>query len=430
MVSGCSALIALFPSTSEGSQRLSLLAASEWPACRRVRLVLPPARPKPARMLFWPSTAQSDSAARSDLSTSLQRRRAETQLFTRWLVDVSFSDPLAIYQVAIDAHTGAIRGHRPTLFEARANVYPTNPSISDVEEVELLGLYSGATELTGSYGRVVSCDELDEGGFGGGVTCTEKSHHAEADAEGNFLFEPDPGSSDDPFAEAQMYYHLDLVARWFDEEQGFDHDYPTEAVVNFDYNNAFFGDIDGDGLGEIAFGQSGTMDFAYDADVIYHEFGHSVFGRIAGQTGFAGADEYGFEWATGGLNEGTADLFSLVLTLDPKLGEYAASGFGLGAAIRDLEEDRHCPTDLYGESHRDGEIFGSFGWNLIENPEFGADLTGDYIYGAVAAFPSGCELGRGRRSTGQHSRRDVGCWPDDGEAARHRHRRIGRQRAR
>ena len=327
--------------------------------------------------------------ARSELVyVATKPARGDSALRLVWLVDVSFSEPLAIYQVAIDAHTGAIHGHRPTLFEARANVYPTNPSISDVEEVELLGLYSGATELTGTYGRVVSCDELDDGGFGGGVTCTEKSHHAEADSEGDFLFEPDPGSSDDPFAEAQMYYHLDLVARWFDEEQGFDHDYPTEAVVNFDYNNAFFGDIDGDGLGEIAFGQSGTMDFAYDADVVYHEFGHSVFGRIAGQTGFAGADEYGMEWATGGLNEGTADLFSLVLTDDPRLGEYAASGFGLGAAIRDLEEDRHCPTDLYGESHRDGEVFGSFGWNLIENPEFGAALTGDYIYGAVAAFPS------------------------------------------
>gem|GEM_PF-966345 len=324
---------------------------------------------------LWPSQAELLYLAGPDGELNLV-----------WRVKVSFSSPLAIYEVLVDATSGKLHGHRSQLFEARANVYPTNPSISDLEEVELLGLYEDSTELQGVYGRVVSCDTYDDS-FNGGE-CTEKSHHAIADENGDFLFAPDPPSSDDPFAEGQMYFHLDRVARWFDEEQGFDHQFPTEAVVNFDYNNAFFGDIDGDGLGEIAFGQTGNMDYAYDADVIYHEFGHSVFGRIAGQTGFADADEYGMEWATGGLNEGTADLFSMVLTGDAKLGEYAATASFGRTAIRDLDEDRHCPSALYGESHKDGEIFGSFGWNLIENPEFGAALTGDFIYGAVAAFPS------------------------------------------
>lgn len=303
-----------------------------------------------------------------------------------WLIDLSFSEPLGLYQVLVDAHDGSIRGHRSTLFTAQGYVYPTNPSVSDLTEVELLGLSEGAEHMAGTYALARSCDVFEED-FGSG-SCTEKSYHGIADDNGDFLFSPDPTSSDDPLAEVQMYHHLDRVARWFDETQSFTHPYPTEGIVNFDYNNAFFGDIDGDGVGEVAFGQTPSMDFAYDADVIYHEFGHSVFGRIAGQTGFIDADEYGMQWSTGGLNEGTADVFSLVLSGDPLLGEYSGSG-GLGqSAIRDLEDDRHCPTDLYGESHRDGEIFGSFGWNLIDEPLIGSQLTGDFIYGAISAFPT------------------------------------------
>jgi MYXO-CTERM domain-containing protein len=318
-------------------------------------------------------------------------RTAKDGLRLVWLVDLSFAEPLGIYQVLVDAADGRLLGRRSTLFEVVGNAYPTNPIVSDLTEVTLLGLPEGAETLSGAYAMARSCDVFEDS-FGGG-SCTAKSWHAIADAEGDFLFSPDPTSLDDPLAEVQMYYHLDLIARWFDETQDFAHPYPTEGLVNFDYNNAFYGDIDGDGLGEVSFGQTASMDFAYDADVIYHEFGHSVFGRIAGQTGFIDADEYGMQWSTGGLNEGMSDLFALVLSGDPRLGEYAGSG-GLGqSAIRDLEEDRHCPTDLYGEVHKDGEIFGAFGWNLIEEPLIGAQLTGDYIYGAVSAFPSDASWG-------------------------------------
>jgi Zn-dependent metalloprotease len=312
---------------------------------------------------------------------SLRFSQSEGELTLCWLVSVSFTEPLGTFDVLVGAHDGQLLGYRTTLFEALGNAYPSNPEVSDLGEVELLGLVPGSDTLNGGNAIARTCDNFD------GNECLAKSQIAMADENGNFLFNPNPTSSDDPLAEVQMYYHLDLVARWFEDTQGFTHPFPTEGLVNFDYNNAVFGDVDGDGLGEVAFGQTSSIDFAYDADVIYHEFGHSVFGRIAGQTGFIGADEYGMEWATGGLNEGTADLFSLVLTEDPKLGEYAGSGGFGSAAIRDLEEDRHCPTDLYGEVHRDGEIFGSFGWNLIEQPTIGAQLTGDFIYGAVAAFP-------------------------------------------
>ena len=312
--------------------------------------------------------------------------RGETRL--TWMVDVSVADPIGTWRFFVDAHDGSPLHHEQTLWKARGNIYPTNPDVSDVEEADILGITGGG--LLGEYAQVRSCMTW----VSDDNNCSQKETQAQADGNGDFLYDPDPVSLDDPFAEVHMYYHLDRVSRWFRDRFGFTHNFgiiqgrSIEAIVNFDYNNAFWGDADGDNIGEVAFGQTDTYDFAYDADVIYHEFGHSVFGRIV-NPGFIGADSYGVEWATGGLNEGTADLFALILTGDPRLGEYAAGGFSLGSSsIRDLEADRHCPTDLFGESHRDGEIWGALGWNMIDDPAVGPDVTADLIYGAIATWAS------------------------------------------
>ncbi|HCP45424.1 MAG TPA: hypothetical protein DIU15_05250, partial [Deltaproteobacteria bacterium] len=245
-------------------------------------------------------------------------------------------------------------------------------------------------ELGGDYSTVRSCVTWVEAD----TECTEKTTHAQPDDEGNYLYAPDATSIEDPLAEIQMYYHLDVISRWFESEFNFQHNFgllqgqAIEGVVNFDYNNAFWGDVDGDGVGEVSFGQTVNIDFAYDADVIYHEFGHSVFGRIV-NPGFIGADEYGIEWATGALNEGTADFFAIAMTRDPDLGEYAGAGFGFTSpSIRDLDEDKKCPDDLYGESHRDGMIWASLGWNMLEDETLGFDITPQVIYGAISSWPS------------------------------------------
>jgi MYXO-CTERM domain-containing protein len=221
----------------------------------------------------------------------------------------------------------------------------------------------------------------------GGEGCTRTEKFAQPNQAGDYYFDPDPSSFQDPFAEVQMYYHLDLISAWFDENFGFAHPTPIEGLVNFEYNNAAYGNFDADPAAEVGFGQSGGYDLAYDGDVIYHEFGHSVFGSVAGQTGFLGFDEYGMEWATGGINEGTADSFSMVLTGDPRVGDYAGQAFGYDDAIRDLEEDRHCPTDLYGQSHTDGEVLGALVWNVIDDPLLGAEFAGEFFWGAVSALP-------------------------------------------
>ena len=56
--------------------------------------------------------------------------------------------------------------------------------------------------------------------------------------------------------------------------------------------------------------------------------------------------------------------------------------------IRHLEEDRRCPHDLYGESHRDGEVWGSLGWNMLDDETLGFELTSQLVYGAITGWPS------------------------------------------
>lgn len=302
-----------------------------------------------------------------------------------WAVDSSSAEPLGTYRSLVDAHTGEVVAMRPTLRHAKAEVYAENPQVSELSEVELPRLTGDGTTMRGENGRVVSCIDWGTNDFGGGE-CKEKASLAIADDAGDFFFEPNASSADDPFAEVQMYYHLDKVAQYFADAHGFRHRTPIEAIVNFDYDNAFFGDADGDGVGEIAFGQNSRADFGYDGDVVYHEFVHSVFNEIA-TSGFFGADEYGLDVAAGSLNEGSADLFSLVLTGDPQLGEYAGRGFGLNGPVRDLDVDLRCPDNLYGESHEDGKIWGAMGWKMIADDRVGPDVVGQLIFGVLEAFP-------------------------------------------
>jgi uncharacterized protein (TIGR03382 family) len=53
------------------------------------------------------------------------------------------------------------------------------------------------------------------------------------------------------------------------------------------------------------------------------------------------------------MSEGYADYFSGAYTDDPAIGEYAGAAFGLGGAIRDMDNQDTCPASLTGEVHYD-----------------------------------------------------------------------------
>jgi MYXO-CTERM domain-containing protein len=295
------------------------------------------------------------------------------------VVDLSTAEPVGAWRVFVDASSGEVLTWEQRLWTASADVYGSNPIASELTEVVLPGV---TDSLANEYARVSSCTEFD----GQQWECSAIEQQATPDADGDFFFTPDPTNLDDPFCEVQMFWHLDLVSRWFEDQFGFRATgnlgpVAMEGIVNFELQNAFYGDIDGDGVAEVSFGQGGGIDYAYDADVVYHEFGHAVFGSVVDSSG-GRWDEYGRLVAPSALNEGSADLFSVAITMDPVLGEYAG-GAGTGNGIRDLEPDLHCPTDIYGESHADGLIWGSMGWNVMDDPELGGLVGAHLVFGAL-----------------------------------------------
>jgi hypothetical protein len=298
-------------------------------------------------------------------------------------VDAVLPGP-SVWALYVSAEDGRPLGAERTSREARGRVYATNPLDSGTMVVDLPGI--GGELLDGPLVRSRSCAAWTDGGSALSLAdCTAFARHAVADDAGDFLYFSAPGSYRDPFAEVHLYFHADRFSRWLDDRYGLRLPYaPLWANANFPLANAFFGDFDLDGVPEVSFGTdapTGT-DFAYDADVVYHELGHAVVAEWAPSLPFLSGDAVGLEWAGGSVNEGLADVFSMIHAPDPWTGEFAGSAFG-EVAIRDLTEQRRCPDDLVGEVHADGEIFASFGWQLVSDPEVGPDLVAELLAGVV-----------------------------------------------
>ncbi|MBT3222385.1 MAG: hypothetical protein HN348_25205, partial [Proteobacteria bacterium] len=187
-----------------------------------------------------------------------------------WAVDVGKRFPLRTWRVLVDAHNGDLLRSKVTSASAMGQVSPANPSNSKVTQVQLPRLTAPDT-LTGENADVFSCDdwEIDDGIFGVSL-CHNTTRYATPDTGGDYLFSPQPEALEDPFAEVQAYYHIDLIADWVGYNFGVNHG-PMRVHVNFGMQNAFYGDFDGDGEPDISLGQSEDgVDFGYDADVIYH----------------------------------------------------------------------------------------------------------------------------------------------------------------
>ncbi len=91
------------------------------------------------------------------------------------------------------------------------------------------------------------------------------------------------------------------------------------------------------------------------ADVVYHEFGHSLHRQsiIQGAGSFDGA-----------MSEGVSDYLAATMTNDHGMGR---GFFRSNAALRDLDpvgRELRWPDDVQGQVHADGEIIGGTLWDL------------------------------------------------------------------
>ncbi len=342
------------------------------------------------------------------------------------LPPISLADGRFAY---VDAHSGElIGGGTDTRFAASdlAKVFVTNPKRHPTpEEVELPWVDPDDGKLTSAPDEkgvraVVAANCLDKGetttvpGYGTFPICSP-TQVADKNEHGNFVYEDWTKGiafefdAEDIYPEVAMYYHATKIYKFLRdlEVEGFHYlsghnaggyqTYPLIAIANFQFpgengglspmDNAFFSPNQ-PGFNEIffanfpyqgdvlVFGQGTNTDFAYDGDVIYHEFGHAVEASTSGLEAMPFADEYGFSNVPISINEGIADSFSFIMAGDACLGEFASEGLASLAGYEPDEEGFYCMRradndhliheDFTGESHEDGLPFVGMNWALYQ----------------------------------------------------------------
>ncbi len=263
---------------------------------------------------------------------------------------------------------------------ATGYAYESNPANDTYKQVELPHLTS-TEHLTGDNVTVYNCSGVQD--------CPTPEQLAAPDANGDYLIEPtgdnDPTLFTDQFAEVQAYYAINTIHDFF-VGVGVD-PAPIDVQVNFRMSspNAYYDQQSN----EIVMGQSSYLDTALDNDIIFHEYGHHVFGLVS-QTGMFNMDDYGPVFWGLAFNEGTADYYSCSALDDPELAEYFAQTMGPAyfpeGWLRNVDNELTCPDGLYGEAHDDSMVWTGFLWKVRA---LIGQAQADKIYmDVLAAFPT------------------------------------------
>jgi len=309
-----------------------------------------------------------------------------------WVVDLPSAQPLADFEVLVDARTGAVLSAQDLLrrFQAgHARLYKPNP-------VAQLGSYSGLksdhnntdTKLLQEVRERVRLKGINDGQHClRGQWAIAKLHRAHRDVCRSSLNWRDVTRSNDKFEALMAYFHIDRAQRYI---QSLDVGEPINERSTTAYadairlDNSFYSPISK----KITYGKGGVDD-AEDADVIVHEYGHAVQDN---------QDPGGFQGSGGAaMGEGFGDYMAVTLTMEtPGLPDPARAALcvfdwdgvsyspanppcgrrsGISKGLDDLRPS--CNLD----PHCRGKVWSSALWNLRN--ALGTDADGRVIIDRV-----------------------------------------------
>ncbi|HLC98110.1 MAG TPA: FG-GAP-like repeat-containing protein, partial [Candidatus Nanoarchaeia archaeon] len=207
--------------------------------------------------------------------------------------------------------------------------------------------------------------------------------------------------------ESNAFYHANIIHDFFTKGDPFDireMDYPIEVAVEqgrahgAQCNAYSWCDpwSQGTGRSGIAFFGPGDKcdSIALSADVVYHEYTHSVVCNMYPGGLFPYWDE------SGGLNEGLADYFGATIPGDSCMSDYffreefieeiRASWpddplVKLWPCLRNLDNDKTYPNDYNPEPHDASEVFSASLWDLRES--LGAPLADELVIRTMKLLP-------------------------------------------
>ena len=274
------------------------------------------------------------------------------------------------WQVFIDAKTGQVlksaedlNRYAPPLqgigqvFVTNAIVATGDPSLQDNKDAAS-AVPSSAYKTVGLE-RLLGTSYLD-----GEYASSSASKKRASSPTHQFLFD----RSSNGFSETMGYYFLDFAqqriqALGFKGAKSINARQQVFSVDRFTKDNSYYSVSSKD----ITFG-TGGVDDAEDAEVIWHEYGHSIQDDLVdrfGTTAESGAMGEGFgDYWSGTLGEryNTASLNGVPEKVC--LAEWDSTTYRTGTptCLRRLDGNKHYPEDMVGEVHDDGEMWSAALW--------------------------------------------------------------------
>jgi Zn-dependent metalloprotease len=271
-----------------------------------------------------------------------------------WKVTLNADAPAGAWDVFVDAANGKALAVRDLLRRAdgTGQVFAPNP-VATLRDPTLTDQDDTNYPALAAAYRTVTLQGLDGSGYLRGPYVDASSKNAAKEPSLRFVYTRD----DMRFEQVMAYYHLDRVQRYI-QSLGFSNVNNRQQrvkVSTFSYDNSYYNPSNL----EISLGRGGVDD-GEDADVIVHEYGHSIQDNQV--PGFGSSPD------AGAMGEGFGDYLAFSMNSAGQSGAYFACIAEWDATsydsrnppcLRRVDENKRYPEDLdpQREVHADGEIW-------------------------------------------------------------------------
>jgi zinc metalloprotease ZmpB len=270
---------------------------------------------------------------------------------------------------------------------APGQVFAPNPvadlGIQTLTDQKDADYFSADPALRKAYHRVTLTD-LDGSGTLSGTYAKVISETGKAAAGTSFIYTRDQ----DQFEQTMGYYWI-TRAQLYIQSLGFGSTLPPVnkrqqllRINQFGGDNSFY--REGTGKLTITLGKGGVDD-AEDAEVIVHEYGHSVQdNQVPG---------FGSTLEAGAIGEAFGDYLAVTVSAheaptadEPCVADWDSTSYtsSIPHCLRRVDGNKHYPEDLVGEVHADGEIWSRALWDI--RTALGPELADTIIIGAQFSF--------------------------------------------
>lgn len=319
-----------------------------------------------------------------------------------WRTVVATDGPT--WEVFVDALSGKTLGAARDInryVNGSGQVYLVNAIVA-THDNSLRDMADSAAAVPNSAYITVTLPGLVGNGFlDGDFASSIRTKKRAFSAVNDFAFD----RSSDGFSETMGYYYIDYAERYI-QSLGFNDVNNRQQVFGVNrlkIDNSFYSPSSK----EISLGLGGVDD-AEDAEVILHEYGHSIQdNQVPG---------FGSTLEAGSMGEGFGDYWGASVGAqfsggfqDLCLAEWDATSYSSTnpPCLRRLDSTKHYPEDVQGEVHDDGEIWAAALWQirgslgatdsdrLVLSAHFLLAPTASFNQGANALVTAAISLGYG-----------------------------------